>query len=411
MSAAVDGPKLQVLICHAQADAGFARELAEGLEFDGRCRASAVGSSVPEGEDGNTERGDLIAAADLLLFVLSPAAAASPTFNWEADYANQMSKLMYPVQLQPMDDDARTAALASLTPIRFDGEHTFMEGLKALVGLLPTDIGWLQYHTALSVRARQWDSAGRPDSHLLTAEETSGAKNWTVARPEHAPKPSDLHLDFIAASEAGGTAPVTTTDADDAQVADEEAQAAATAPEQAAQSLKKANKFYAIISILLAIVAGLAAWQAWVSQQKIAEGNRQLKMQQQAAELSKVTLAIQRERIEEAIKTVNPSLCTQAQKVTNLLATTGDSAVWDINYDLFWSLYEGPMIALEQLYGTLSETERSPVADAMIAFGKNVGTRGEPYEARVAGLPRPELLEHAANVTATCKKVNTPAQN
>ena len=101
----------------------------------------------------------------------------------------------------------------------------------------------------------------------------------------------------------------------------------------------------------------------------------------------------------------------QAQKVTNLLATTSNPAVWDINYDLFWNLYEGPMIALEQLYGTLSETDRSPVAEAMIVFGKNVGTRGEPYEARVAGLPRPELLEHAANVTATCKKVNTPVQN
>ena len=258
MSAAVDGPKLQVLICHVQADAGFARELAEGLEFDGRCRATAVGSSVSEGEDGKTERGDLIAAADLVLFVLSPAAAASPTFNWEADCAHQMSKLMYPVQLQSLDDGARPAALASLTPIRFDGEHTFMEGLKTLVGLLPTDIGWLQYHTALGVRALQWDSAGRPDSHLLTTDETSGAKNWTVARPEHAPKPSDLHLEFIAACEAEGKAPAAASEADDAQTADEEAQPAA-APVENARSLRKANKFYAIISVLLAIAAGLAA--------------------------------------------------------------------------------------------------------------------------------------------------------
>lgn len=407
MSAAVDGPKLQVLICHAQADAGFGRELAEGLAFDGRCEATAAGASVSEGEDGKAERGDLIAAADLILFVLSPAAAASPMFNWEVDCAREMSKLMQPIQLHSLDNVAPPAPLASLNPVQFDGEHTFMEGLKTLVGILPSDVGWLQYHTALSVRARQWVSAGRPAGHLLTTEETSGAKNWTVARPDHAPKPSDLHLEFITACEAGGMPPAAASQPGDAQAAGEEPEP----PVEGSQSLSKANKIYAGISVLLAIVAGLAAWQVWETQKKIAEINKQLKMQQQDAELSKVTLAIQRERIEEAIKTVNPSLCAQAQKVTNLLATTSNPAVWDINYDLFWGLYEGPMIALEQLYGTLSDTDRSPVAEAMIVFGKNVGTRGEPYEARVAGLPRPELLEHAATVTATCKKVNTPIQN
>lgn len=406
----MDGPKLQVLICYAQADAAFARELAEGLEFDGRCRATAPGATISEDEDGNTERGDLIAAADLVLFVLSPAAGASQTFHWEADCAAEMSKLMHPVQLQAVDKEALPASLASLSPVRFDGEHAFMEGLKTLVGILPADIGWLQYHTALSVRARQWVSAGRPASHLLTADETTGAKNWTVARPDDGPKPSDLHLEFISACEAEGKAPAAAEPASDEPAAVEEPQASDT-PVAGAQSLQKANKFYAVIAILLAIVAAIAAWQAWNSQKKIAEINKQLEMQQQTAELSKVTLAIQRERIEEAIKTVNPSLCTQAQKVTNLLATTSDPAVWDSNYDLFWTLYEGPMIALEQLYGTLSETDRSPVAEAMIAFSKVVGTRGEPYEARVAGLPRPELLEHAAAVSATCKKVNTPIQN
>lgn len=410
MSAAVDEPKLRVLICHAQADAGFAHELVEGLAFDGRCQATAAGASVSQGEDGKTERGDLIAAADMILFVLSPAAAASPMFNWEANYASEMSKHMQPIQLQALDNVAPPAPLASLDPIRFDGEHTFMEGLKTLVGTLPSDVGWLQYHTALSVRARQWDNAGRPAGHLLTADETSGAKNWTVARPDYAPKPSDLHLEFITACEAAGGAPAPESQPADAQTAGEEPQESEP-PVEGAQSLSKANKIYAGISVLLAVIAGLAAWQVWETQKKIAEINKQLILQQQDAELSKVTLAIQRERIEEAIKTVNPSLCTRAQKVTNLLATTSDPAVWDTNYDVFWGLYEGPMIALEQLYGTLSETERSPVAEAMIAFGKNVGTRGEPYEARVAGLPRPELLEHAANVTTTCKKVNTPAQN
>jgi len=403
VSAAVDGPKLQVLICHTHADAGFATELAEGLEFDGRCKVTMP--ALPDSEDSKTARGDLIAAADIVVFVLSPPAVASALFNWEAEFAGGMSKLMQPVLLQPLDAGAVPATLAALNPVRFDGGHTFMEGLKILVGLLPADVGWLQDHTALSVRALQWASAGRPASLLLTAEETGGAKNWTVARPDDAPKPSDLHLEFISACEMADKLPTS----EDSAVPEEQQEN--VTPAANPQSLKKANKFYAIISILLAIVAGLAAWQAWETQKKIAEVNKQIDAQRQIAELSKVTMAIQRERIEEAIKTINPSLCTQAQKVTSLLATTSDPNAWDLNYDVFWNLYEGPMIALEQLYGTLSETERSPVADAMIAFGKFAGTRGEPYEARVAGLPRPDLLEHAARITTTCKKVNTPAKN
>lgn len=405
MSASADGPKLEILICYAIADAGFAAELADGLEYGGQFKVMAVGPEMGDGEDSKFGRGDLIASADIVVFVLSPAAAASPMFHWEAGYAHKLSKLVQPILLHPLDGAAMPATLTPLSHVHFDGEHSFMEGLKALVGRFPTDTDWLQDHTELSMRARKWDEAGRPASHLLTDMETAGAKSWTIDRPDDAPKPSDLHMEFITASEAIASV-ATETPARAVEFASgDDAEAASSVPADNAQALQKANKFYAVIAVLLAIVAAIAAWQALEQQRKVVAANKQVEAQQQIAELSKVTLAIQKERIEEAIKSVNAGLCAQAQTVANTLSTTSDPSVWDKNYNLFWILYEGPLIALEQLHGTLSETDRSPVAATMIEFGKNVGTRGEPYEARVTGLPKPDLLEHAASITATCKKV------
>jgi hypothetical protein len=90
------------------------------------------------------------------------------------------------------------------------------------------------------------------------------------------------------------------------------------------------------------------------------------------------------------------------QPVTGTLVTTRDPAIWDSTFNLFWSIYEGPMIALEKLHSTAEKFGKSEVGEAMKDFAGVLGTRGEPYEARVAGLPRLDLQQKATTVNAAC---------
>src|SRR5262249_10843333 len=59
----------------------------------------------------------------------------------------------------------------------------------------------LREHTRLLQRASEWDTGGRPSNRLLSGEDIRLAKAWVARRPQAAPAPTALHLDFIKASE------------------------------------------------------------------------------------------------------------------------------------------------------------------------------------------------------------------
>ncbi|MGI9464961.1 MAG: toll/interleukin-1 receptor domain-containing protein [Aestuariivirgaceae bacterium] len=395
-STAPGGPKLEIFVCHAHADVGFANELVEGLDYDGRFSAALDPHALDEGGDWRVRRGAMIANADTIVFVLSPHAVQSGIFAAEAAYARELSKRVQPVLYRPLGDASMPVSLADISIIRFDEDRSFMEGLKSLTSLLATNADWLRTHTQLFARAREWQQAGHPTSHLLTGTDIAAAKNWTINRPEGAPLPTDLHLSFIKASEEMASAPPPAA-----------TQAAPPTPAPAGQepSLSRANRFYAVIAILLAVAAALATWLALEARKQADAAKSAAMVQTQAAERAKVEAVIQSKRVEGALKTVHASLCMEAKQVTQMLATTNDVAVWDSKFDVFWILYGGPMIALEQLENALADDAKNAVVTAMIEFGKELGTRGEPYEARARGLPRRTLLEKAGAISKACDKV------
>ena len=390
-----DGPKLKVLISHADADQGLVGELVEGLNFDGRfeVKASPQPATFDEGEFG--ARAGAIAAADTIIFVVSPASANGKVLSAEASQASAMSKRMFTVIARDVAGSL-PGGLDRIEPVRFDGDHSFMEGLKNLVAALEPDVAWLRVHTQLLTRALQWENSGRPPEKLLTGDELVAAKRWRANQPPTAPGPSDIHLAYIDVSENPDSA---------AEAASQpllEMAEAAPAENPEVQALKKANRFYIFMSLGLAAVAGIAAWQAWQAKQEAVGTAQRFAQERDEAERSKVSMAIQQERIEEAISTVAASLCTEMKAVTSTLVTTRDPAVWDSTFNVFWSLYNGPMIALEKLHSTSDKFGNSEVGESMKAFADVLGTRGEPYEARVSGLPRLDLQQKAVTINAAC---------
>lgn len=198
--------KLRVFVSYSRDDADFADELVAGLEYDGNFEVSIDHASIHEGEKWRNRLKALIAEADTVVFVLSPASAVSATCKWEADVANQLSKRILPVLASPLGNVEAPEQLSELNYIRFDPDQdghrrSFIGALSSLRRALNTDIAWLREHTRLLNRAQEWEAADRAESRLLIGHDVKLAKKWLHASPQEAPKPTELHLEFINASE------------------------------------------------------------------------------------------------------------------------------------------------------------------------------------------------------------------
>lgn len=193
--------RLKVFISYSRADAAFADELVAGLEYGDRFTVTIDRHSIVEGEDWRRRIGALIADADTVVFVLSPDSVQSDICVWEVEEAHRLSKRILPVLAHSVGSLPVPPLLAALNYVRFDEGRSFMAGLKALATALQTDVDWLREHTRLLARAMEWEGAGRQPNRMLAGNDIAEAKAWIARRPRDAPEPTELHLEFIRASE------------------------------------------------------------------------------------------------------------------------------------------------------------------------------------------------------------------
>ena len=201
---------LKVFISYSRDDMAFADELVGGLEYDGGFEVTIDRHAIHEGEDWKIRLGALIAEADTIVFILTPKSATSPICQWEVEEAVRMSKRILPVQALPLDGVTPPKELGRLNYVRFDPvddgrPRSFMDGLKGLRRALNTDINWLREHNRLLGRALEWDAANRAENRLLLGSDIETAKDWLERQPKDAPPPTELHHDFISASEQAQT--------------------------------------------------------------------------------------------------------------------------------------------------------------------------------------------------------------
>lgn len=247
---------LKVFVSYARADgSAFAEQLIDGLEIGG-FEPFLDRHDIAAGEDWQTRLEGLIAAADTLVYVISPASIASERCGWEVEKARQLSKRVLPVVLLEVPDKAIPPALARLNFIYFNRGNSFPRALKELVAALKTDEGWIREHTRLAEEATRWVAHGRDTSLLLRGPELEAARKWlAVARPD-SPPPTDLHRELIRESASFAESEL-----------DKERQRLATLAAQQAdkeRALKQLSRRTTLgltaTSILLAAAGGLAYW-------------------------------------------------------------------------------------------------------------------------------------------------------
>jgi WD40 repeat protein len=197
--------RLRVFISYSRDDLAVADAIDAALRI-GNFETTLDRHGVHGGEAWKEKLHELIRNADTVVFVLSPASARSDICKWEVDEAVALGKRIIPAVAVPLEGVDAPGPLAALNYIYLYAEEKkpgsgFGPGLIDLVEALKADRGWLREHTQLLLLATLWHNGGRSDNRLLSGAAIRAAKDWAARRPQDAPPLTELHLDFIYASE------------------------------------------------------------------------------------------------------------------------------------------------------------------------------------------------------------------
>src|SRR5262249_48102551 len=91
-------------------------------------------------------------------------------------------------------------AVAKMNWIFFREHDDFDTAVKTLVTAVDTDLEWVEAHTRLLVRAREWDTKGRENSLALRGKDLKAAEQWLTHGPAKQPQPTELQTLYILGS-------------------------------------------------------------------------------------------------------------------------------------------------------------------------------------------------------------------
>jgi hypothetical protein len=203
VAAPVAEPTLEGFCCYAEEDAGRRKWLAACLA---KQRVDLNGDwQLVAGPDWQEQVRQLILKSDFVVFLLSPASAASPPCRTELEEAARLNKRILPVRLRGgFDEDSLTERVRAAQWVKLDSTEWDCSALKVLLDTIRTDWPLMHMHTLLLGRAEEWQASKCDAARLLRGSLLQQATAWLPrARegPMRFPKPTALQETFIAESE------------------------------------------------------------------------------------------------------------------------------------------------------------------------------------------------------------------
>lgn len=202
--------RTRVFLSYSRRDKDLVARIAEGLmaagflpDFDQAAHDPDNVSAGISAEDEWWKRlQEMIAAADVMVFLVSPDSATSAVCDEEIAYARALGKRIIAVLAREVDFAKAPPRLSALN-VRIDfsdGGPGFDAALAGLTRSLEMNVGWHREGRKYYARVQEWDTAGRPKSRLLREGAVEEAERWALARPRNEPEPGELFLAWIAAS-------------------------------------------------------------------------------------------------------------------------------------------------------------------------------------------------------------------
>jgi hypothetical protein len=204
---AAQSVKTSVFLSYSRKDGTFVGRLAEALASRGYAPdydqspfdPANIESGISAQDDWWQRLQQMLASADVIVFVVSPDSGASKVCDEEIAYARTLGKRIIPILRRPIDFATAPPRLAALNvKINFvdDAEVAFATALQQLCAALDVDVDWYRESRRLTALAARWVSRGRPDDLLLTAADVRAVSDLLEHRPRDAPEPSSALIEL-----------------------------------------------------------------------------------------------------------------------------------------------------------------------------------------------------------------------
>ncbi|MDZ8187400.1 MAG: TIR domain-containing protein [Nostoc sp. ChiSLP02] len=139
--------------------------------------------------------------ANKFIFIISADSVDSRYCNDEINYAIAHNKQLVPILCRETDLSKLHPGIAKFQVISFCGESDFDTSFAKLLQAIDTDLEHTQFYTRLNSRSQQWEKSDRDPSLLLRGKELASAEKWLTDSTDKHPKPTDLHKEYIIASQ------------------------------------------------------------------------------------------------------------------------------------------------------------------------------------------------------------------
>jgi WD40 repeat protein len=146
-----------------------------------------------------------ITGAVAVVFVISPDFVSSEVCAKEVVMAVQGNKRLIPILLHESNATVIPAPLARLNWLMFRAEDDFEAAVSRLIQALDTDLPWVESHTRMLVRAREWRERGQEPSLTLRGADLKAAEQWLAVGPSREPPPNELQTRYVLESQRAST--------------------------------------------------------------------------------------------------------------------------------------------------------------------------------------------------------------
>jgi WD40 repeat protein len=190
---------VSVFVSYSRKDIDFVRRLHAALADLGR-ETWVDWEGIPPTADWMQQIAAAIDVAQAFVFVISPDSLKSAVCADELEHAVRANKRLVPILLRPAEAVEVPSPLARLNWVMFRSGDDFDAAVRVLIEALDVDLEWVEAHTRLLVRAREWEARGHSGSLTLRGEDLKAAEQWLSIGPTRQPPPNELQTRFILES-------------------------------------------------------------------------------------------------------------------------------------------------------------------------------------------------------------------
>jgi len=191
-----------VFISYSRKDRDFMGTLYDALKSEER-DIWVDWEDIPPTAEWLKEIFEAIESAHTFVFVISPDSVASKTCLAELKHAQSHNKRIIPLLCRDVIVVEVPAEIEKINWVLFREKDDFDQSMAKLESAIDLDLEWVKAHTRLLVRAKEWDSKNKDKSYVLAGADLNEAQKWLMAADEHDPKPIQLQVSYITASQQG----------------------------------------------------------------------------------------------------------------------------------------------------------------------------------------------------------------